>query len=78
MGVTTYTCIGGTNLDDCKDTLLEGRQIVVGTVGRIMNMMKEDEAEGFYLDPATIKTVALDEADKILTGEFSRDLNEVS
>ncbi len=39
MGVTCHVYIGGTNIRDDMKRLEEGVQIVVGTPGRVYNML---------------------------------------
>jgi superfamily II DNA/RNA helicase len=79
MGAKVFVCMGGTNTKVCKAALLEGRQVVVGTTGRIAHMMSDDNDECIqHLSTTSIKTLALDEADKMLNPEFSRDITEVN
>jgi len=39
MGVTCHACIGGTNVRDDMKRLEAGAQIVVGTPGRVYDML---------------------------------------
>ena len=43
MGATCYSCIGGTNLKECITKLETGVQIVVGTPGRVNDMIKRNK-----------------------------------
>lgn len=39
MGVTCHACIGGTNVKEDAKKLEQGSQIVVGTPGRVSDMI---------------------------------------
>jgi superfamily II DNA/RNA helicase len=75
--VTIYSCVGGRGeTSNCKTVCAEGRQIIIGTVGRTANMLVGD-GNGPYLKTESLITLALDEADQMLDGGYGRDLTTV-
>jgi len=42
LGISVYICTGGTNVGEDKRRLKEGVHIVVGTPGRVSDMMKKE------------------------------------
>jgi len=65
LGVSVYICTGGTNVGEDKRRLKEGVHIVVGTPGRVGDMMKKE-----FLKTDHLKLVVLDEADEMLGRGF--------
>jgi len=65
MEVTSYACIGGTNVRQCMQSLRKGKQVVVGTPGRIYDMINRNA-----LSVADLQTVVIDEADDMLNRGF--------
>lgn len=57
-------CIGGTDTSKSSKSL-EGSQIVIGTPGRIIKMIKDR-----YIDTAKLKMLVIDEADELLSTSF--------
>jgi translation initiation factor 4A len=49
MGVTCHACIGGTNVRDDMKRLEGGVQIVVGTPGRVYDMLNRSALRMFYI-----------------------------
>ena len=72
MHVTSLACVGGTNIRDDMGKLREGVQVVVGTPGRVFDMIKRSA-----LRTDTIKLFCLDEADEILSQGFKDQTYEV-
>lgn len=62
MNVECHACIGGTNVRDDMRKLEMGVHVVVGTPGRVYDMMTRRA-----LRPSTIKLFVLDEADEMLS-----------
>lgn len=63
MKITSRCCIGGTDARADRDALRNGGvQIVVGTPGRIKDMIEKNA-----LKPDFLKVVVLDEADEMLS-----------
>jgi translation initiation factor 4A len=73
MGVDCYACIGGTNIRDDIKRLQSGVQVVVGTPGRVFDMIQNRRA----LDARNIKMFVLDEADEMLSRGFTEQIYEV-
>ena len=65
MKVTTCSVIGGTNVGECKSDLQKRPHVIVGTPGRILDMM----GKGF-LESGSLKLMIFDEADEILSSGF--------
>ena len=59
-GLQVVELVGGQPTRPQREALERGAQIVIGTPGRLMDLM-----ERRYLKPGTIKIVVLDEADRI-------------
>lgn len=72
MKVDCHACIGGTNVHDDLCKLNYGSHIVVGTPGRICDMITRK-----YLSTQFIKTFVLDEADKMWSRGFKDHIEEV-
>ncbi|CAF0892893.1 unnamed protein product [Adineta ricciae] len=72
MGVTCHACIGGTNVRDDMKRLEGGVQIVVGTPGRVYDMLNRSA-----LRSKTIKMFVLDEADEMLSRGFKEQIYDV-
>ena len=62
MNVECYACVGGTNVREGIAKLQEGPQIVVGTPGRVFDMISRRA-----LRTDNIKAFCLEEADETLT-----------
>jgi superfamily II DNA/RNA helicase len=65
LKVTVHTCTGGTNIAEDKKRLREGVHIVVGTPGRVLDMVTKGNFKTEYL-----KLMILDEADEMLGRGF--------
>ena len=61
QGVKIHTCIGGTSVREDIKLLKAGQHVIVGTPGRIHDMMKK---KFFVTDH--LKVFVMDEADKLL------------
>lgn len=72
MGATCHACIGGTNVRDDVKRLETGVQIVVGTPGRVFDMLTRSA-----LRSKTIKMFVLDEADEMLSRGFKEQIYDV-
>eukprot|EP01128_Nolandella_sp_AFSM9_P007294 TRINITY_DN3954_c0_g1_i1.p1 TRINITY_DN3954_c0_g1~~TRINITY_DN3954_c0_g1_i1.p1 ORF type:complete len:408 (-),score=128.88 TRINITY_DN3954_c0_g1_i1:127-1350(-) len=72
MGAKSYAAIGGTRVRDDIAILQNGVHIVVGTPGRVLDLLSR---RGF--NPATIKTFVLDEADEMLSRGFKDQMYDV-
>lgn len=72
-GVSVLSVYGGSPYGPQIKSLREGVQIVVGTPGRVMDLMERDELR---LD--NVKYFVLDEADEMLRMGFAEDVEQIS
>ncbi|CAN3374284.1 hypothetical protein DIURU_000837 [Diutina rugosa] len=72
LNVTVHASIGGTNLADDIDAFKSGAQIVVGTPGRVYDMI---ERRFFKTDK--VKMFILDEADEMLSSGFKEQIYNI-
>lgn len=71
-GVKVHACCGGTAVRDDIRKLKGGVQIVVGTPGRVKEMMKKGFLKADYL-----KLFVLDEADEMLSRGFKSQIQDI-
>tara|TARA_B100001094_G_scaffold331574_1_gene400390 strand:- start:1077 stop:2204 length:1128 start_codon:yes stop_codon:yes gene_type:complete len=64
--------IGGTNMNECCRELRGNPHIVIGTPGRVLDMINRRE-----LPTVNIKTIVFDEADEILSYGFKENIYEI-
>lgn len=72
LKVNVHICTGGTNVMEERKKLQEGVQIVVGTPGRVHDMLKKG-----YLKADHLKLFVLDEADEMLGRGFQEQIKEI-
>lgn len=73
MNVSIHACYGGTSVRDDIRTLRRGRvQLVVGTPGRLLNMI-----EKHHLNTTGIRQVIIDEADEMLSFGFKEQVYDI-
>jgi len=72
LHITSHACVGGTLVRDDIRTLREGVQIVVGTPGRVTDMINRQ-----VLNMNTVKLFILDEADEMLSRGFKDQIYEI-
>lgn len=72
LKVTSHACVGGTLVRDDIKILKEGQQVVVGTPGRVYDMINRN-----VLSLAQVKTFVLDEADEMLSRGFKDQIYDV-
>jgi len=72
LNVVCHACIGGTKVADDIDMLRRGVHIVVGTPGRVFDMI-----ERRALDVRAVKVFVLDEADEMLSRGFTDQIYDV-
>lgn len=65
MSIECHACIGGTNVREDMKSLQDGPQVVVGTPGRVHDMIQRR-----VLKTDHIKMFILDEADEMLSVSF--------
>ena len=71
-GVSTLALIGGTSIKTSIDKLRAGVQLVVGTPGRVLDMMQRGR-----LDVSELNYIVLDEADEILSRGFEEQVYQL-
>ncbi|KAK6524063.1 translation initiation factor eIF4A [Orbilia ellipsospora] len=71
-GYTSYACIGGTNVREDIEALKSGQQIVVGTPGRVHDMINRK-----VLKTDNLKLFVLDEADEMLSRGFTEQIYDI-
>lgn len=69
LNVKTVVCVGGSNIQQSREELKEGCVVVVGTPGRIIDMIERG-----YLSTRLVRMFIMDEADEMLSNSF---LNQV-
>lgn len=72
LNVSIHLCTGGTNIAEDKRILREGVHVVVGTPGRVLDMLKKEFLRIDYL-----KLFILDEADEMLGRGFHEQIKDV-
>ena len=69
LGIVVWTCIGGTDWRKDVDALRKGVHVVVGTPGRVYDMMRRREIDG-----EKVNQFILDEADEMLSKHGFQDI----
>jgi len=69
MNIKVHACVGGTSVREDITLLKNGVQIVVGTPGRIHEMMKRNFFKTDYL-----RLFVMDEADEMLSRGFKEQI----
>lgn len=72
LGVISHACIGGTSIAKDISTLRSGVHVIVGTPGRVFDMMNRK-----VFDTEGVKHVILDEADEMLSRGFIEIIREI-
>lgn len=72
MDITIHASIGGTSFENDTKALRAGPQIVVGTPGRVFNMIEER-----ILKTNHVKMFVLDEADEMLSSGFQEQIYNI-
>lgn len=72
LGATCHACIGGTRVDDDRAALKSGVHIVVGTPGRVLDVISRGD-----LNTSQIKMFILDEADEMLSRGFQEQIHSI-
>jgi translation initiation factor 4A len=72
LGAKAYACIGGTRVRDDMTILQNGVHVVVGTPGRVLDLLHRRA-----LEPQHIKIFILDEADEMLSRGFKDQIYDV-
>lgn len=72
MGVKVQACVGGTVLRDDIRILKQGVHVVVGTPGRVFDMMKKG-----HINAEHLRVFILDEADEMLSRGFKNQIQDI-
>jgi len=72
MSVGVHTCVGGVSLARDRDSLRQGCQVVVGTPGRILDLIGRG-----VLDLRSLKMLIMDEADEMLSAGFLDQIKDI-
>jgi len=72
LGVISHACIGGTSVSKDVSILRAGVHVVVGTPGRVFDMMRRK-----VLEAQDVKIVILDEADEMLSRGFIEIIRDI-
>ena len=72
LGIKGALIMGGTGVEDNFKALDGGAQFIVGTPGRVYDMMKR-----YVLKTAKLKTFVMDEADEMLSKGFKDQVYEI-
>ena len=72
MDVSIMKVVGKTSLEECKRDLQKEPQIIIGTPGRVLDMINKR-----YLFTTDIKLLVFDEADEMLSGGFQENIYHI-
>ncbi|KAN0034293.1 hypothetical protein ACTFIV_000790 [Dictyostelium citrinum] len=72
LQIKSYACIGGTKITDDIQALQSGVHVVVGTPGRVFEMLSRG-----IINRETIRIFCLDEADEMLSRGFKDQIYEI-
>ena len=73
LKVRTHLCTGGTSVSEDRRKIAEGLQVVVGTPGRVRDLIIRDA-----LDLSCLKMLIVDEADEMLSLGFIGQINSIT
>jgi translation initiation factor 4A len=72
MDISSMEVMGGTNIEECKRKLNKSPQIIIGTPGRVLDMIHRK-----HLFTDNIHTLIFDEADEILSYGFKETIYNI-
>jgi translation initiation factor 4A len=72
MGVTSLACVGGTSIREDITRLRDGCQVVVGTPGRLHDMIRRGA-----LRTDSLRILCLDESDEMLSKGFKDQIHDL-
>jgi len=72
MDINIMKVVGKTSLDECKNDLEKNPEIIIGTPGRVLDMIKRR-----HLYTQNIKLLVLDEADEMLSHGFRDNIYNI-
>jgi len=71
--ISCHACVGGTDFKEDIKALTSGVHLVVGTPGRVLDMLDSRKV----MDSSSLKIFVLDEADEMLTRGFKSQIHEI-
>lgn len=74
MSVKTVLAVGGTSIKDQKDAVQNGAQVMIGTPGRVYDLIEKRIGRQCIHD---LKLIVLDEADEMLSSGFQDQVREI-
>ena len=72
MNIDIMKVVGKTSLEECKNNLQKEPHVIIGTPGRILDMINRR-----YLYTSDIKLLVLDEADEMLSSGFQETISGI-
>lgn len=72
MKIKIHMCVGGMSLKDDIKNISEGTQIIVGTPGRIYDLILKG-----IINTNNLKNIVLDEADEMLSNNFKLQIKDI-
>lgn len=72
MNILCHACIGGTSLQEDLKKLKKGQQLISGTPGRVLDLIKRQN-----LSVRNVKMLILDELDELLSKGFQEQIYEI-
>ena len=72
MDLKMCLCIGGEPLEENVKTLDKGVHVIVGTPGRVYDLLKR-----YVLNMDNLKSIVLDEADEMLSSGFQEQIHDI-
>lgn len=72
LNIKPVVCVGGSNIYDARRELSEGTTIVVGTPGRVIDMIERG-----FLSTRMLRMMVLDEADEMLSSSFLTQIKKI-
>lgn len=72
LKISTAVCIGGTSINDNISSLEKKPHFIIGTPGRIIDMIERN-----VLDTSSLKILTLDEADELLSKGFKDQIRSI-
>ena len=72
MNINIMKVVGKTSLEECKNDLQKEPHVIIGTPGRILDMINRR-----YLYTSDIKLLVLDEADEMLSSGFKETISGI-
>jgi superfamily II DNA/RNA helicase len=72
MKIGVMLCMGGTSVDKDKEMLKRGPHIIIGTPGRVLDLITRG-----YLNMSSLRVMIMDESDELLSAGFSESIEAI-